>query len=128
MVYGDEAHDINTVIQKNARRRQKRFKQAQLTDAQWFVECRDLGDAFDRDAGVYFCSYESIEEVDQCAARCGPDNPYDRLMGIYHLAIPIDEQEPGLSQAQWLAHRDQIHTQTDFKQLITRLKTMNTPT
>ena len=125
-MYGDESYDINTVIRQNALRRQKRFKQAHQTDAQWFVECRDLGDAFDRDAGIYFCTYDTIEEVDQCVAQRPPTNPYDRIMGIYHLAIPIDQQEPGLSREQWLDHRAQIQNKADIQQLITALNQANT--
>lgn len=99
----EESFDMLRAVQLNRVRREQRFAEAQQGNNTWLVECRDLGDAFDKDAGVYFVPCPDEAAVDELVARCSDDNPYDRLLGIFHLGRPLDAQAGGITRAQWLA-------------------------
>lgn len=113
MIYGDDNLDLKTVLHHNALRRQKQFKQALHDGAQWLVECRDLGDRFDEDAGVYFVPLYSVEEVNDLVALYTPDNEWDQILGIYALNMPLESQGSGLTRTQWLHPHDDTQTPDD---------------
>jgi hypothetical protein len=70
----------------NSARREQRFLEARQSNHAWLVECRDLWDAHNRDAGVYFVPCPDEAAVDVLVARCSNDNSCDRLLGIFRLA------------------------------------------
>jgi hypothetical protein len=102
----DARFDPIAAIHENRQRLEKRFATAASGGQKWLVECRDLGDAFDADAGVYFVECPDDAAVDQLVAQCTDDNPYDRLLGIYDLRQPLDPQGPGLTRASWMARSE----------------------
>ncbi|MBA4189093.1 MAG: hypothetical protein C0467_13930 [Planctomycetaceae bacterium] len=103
----DSPFDLLAAIKRNRERLEQRFASAVASGHRWLVECRDLGDAFDPDAGVYFVECADDAAVDQVAARCTDDNPYDRLLGIFDLRRPLCEQAGGLTRTAWLTEKSQ---------------------
>jgi hypothetical protein len=91
-------------IALNVARRKEEFAEFRATGAAWMLECRDLWDGEDEDAGVYFVSHKSATEVSDYLNRMNEDS--DRVLGIYSLARPLEEQGPGLKAAQWFAGGD----------------------
>jgi hypothetical protein len=99
----DPAFDLAAAVKLNRERLERSFGRAAARGQRWLLECRDLGDAFDSDAGVYFVECADDAAVAQVVARCTDANPYDRLLGIYDLRKPLDPQGPGLTRAEWLS-------------------------
>lgn len=95
--------DVHAVVQANRGRLEARFASAAATGAHWLVECRDLGDAFAADAGVFFEICPDDDAVDALVARCTDTNAYERLLGIYDLRRPLRGQGPGLTRKDWLS-------------------------
>ncbi len=108
MIYGEEELDLWEVVGHNERARQVAFESARGEGARWLVECRDMEDRFDADAGIYFVPCDTLEEVDILVGKLTPDNEYDRLMGIYNLGLGLAGQEPGLTRETWLYLRDDL--------------------
>ena len=92
---------IEDALRLNDQRRKVRYAELRAEGARWMLECRDLWDAEDDDGGVYFSGCANGVEVN--AAIAGMDPSSDRLMGVYDLTRPLDEQGPGLTVQQWLA-------------------------
>jgi len=90
-------------IKRNRDRLEQRYVSAAASGHRWLVECRDLADAFDSTAGVYFVECSDDAAVDEVVARCADDNPYDRLLGIIDLYKPLDRQGGGVTRAEWIA-------------------------
>jgi hypothetical protein len=95
--------DVLASIKHNRLRLEQRFASAAKSGRRWLIECRDLGDASDADAGVYFVECDDDAAVDRVIARCTDDNPYERLLGIYDLRKPLGEQGGGVARAAWIA-------------------------
>ena len=90
-------HDIAS------QRRQLHFARGQAEQALWMLECRDMWDSADDDAGVYFhilnTTQQALEEVRQILK-----NPGDtRVLGVYRLDRDLASQGPGLTAQQFLA-------------------------
>jgi hypothetical protein len=96
--------DLLAAVRRNRLRLVLRFVSAAASGQRWLVECRDLGDAFDAAAGVYFVECADDAGVDQVVARC-TDDSYDRLLGIFDLRRPLGEQGGGLTRAAWIIGR-----------------------
>lgn len=94
---------MGEAIALNRKRLENRAADARAKGFRWLVECRDLGDAYDRDAGVYFVPCEDEAKVNEVVARKGPDNPYDRVLGVFDLEVPLGEQGGGVDRESWLA-------------------------
>jgi hypothetical protein len=62
-----------------------------------------MWDAHDADAGVFFhvCPHEAA--VDALAREMTEDNPNERLLTVYDLQRPLEEQGAGLTRGEWLA-------------------------
>lgn len=99
----DPPFDMYESVRRNRERLERRFEMARAKGLRWLVECRDLGDAFDEAAGVYFVDCPDDAAVEQIVIRCTDDNPYDRVLGIFDLHRPLPEQGGGLNRASWLA-------------------------
>ncbi|MBN1270238.1 MAG: hypothetical protein JXB04_11675 [Kiritimatiellae bacterium] len=87
----------------NARRRAEYYAKFRAAGAAWLLECRDLWDSEDDDAGVYFTDCSSERGVDTCIRELDPLT--DRVLGIYDLSKPLDEQGVGLTLEEWQARR-----------------------
>jgi hypothetical protein len=101
----EPAFDMRAAVELNLQKLQQRFATAQESGHRWLAECRDLGDAFDRDAGVYFVECRDDAAVDEVVARCKEDDPYDRLLGIYDLTQPLRGQAGGMTRGEWLSRK-----------------------
>jgi hypothetical protein len=99
----EKSFDMLRAVQVNSSRLAQRFAEARQGNSAWLVECRDLGDAFDEDAGVYFVPCPDEAAVAELVAKCSDDNPYDKLLGIFNLHKPLDAQGGGVTRTQWLA-------------------------
>jgi hypothetical protein len=86
-------------VQINARRRAERCGEFRAAGAAWMLECRDLWDSEDEDAGVYFVSCVDDRAVERRLGELDPAS--DRLLGIYDLSKPLEPQGPGLTAAEW---------------------------
>ncbi len=94
---------LSHAIEINAARRVKRFADGRAQGAAWMIECRDMWDAMDEDAGVYFVFCDDESAVDRIVAQMTDDNPNNRVLGIYDLARSLEAQGPGLTRSEWLA-------------------------
>jgi len=101
---------LDEALRRNNERRAVRYAEAAAAGAAYLVECRDLWDASDDDAGVYFVACHAETEVDALVAqdplRDGDGvvrGPGDPVMGIYSVPHPLDAQGPGLTPAEWRA-------------------------
>jgi hypothetical protein len=86
---------MSKALAYNSERRKVRFMEAQQTGAAWLVECRDLYDSSDADAGVYFEACYTESDVDKMVARMDGMTP-ERILGIYSLARAVELLGPGL--------------------------------
>src|SRR4051812_8002789 len=102
MSEANEEHPMSKAIALNYERLKVRFEEARLAGAAWLVECRDLYDAFDADAGVYFQPCVSESEVDELVAR-SQGKSAERVLAIYSLSHPVNTQGVGLKPDEWLA-------------------------
>ena len=103
--HDDPPFDMLAAIKRNRERLEQRYVSAAASGHRWLVECRDLSDAFDSAAGVYFVECLDDAAVDEVVARCTDDSPYDRLLGIIDLRKPLDDQGGGVTRAEWIASR-----------------------
>jgi hypothetical protein len=85
----------------NAARRAASFARFRDAGAAWMVECRDLWDSEDDDAGVYFEEFADGYKMNEFIEGLDPSS--DRILGIYDLSKPLDPQGPGLTLEEWLA-------------------------
>ena len=93
---------LHEAVKLNRQRLERRFTSTDRSRVRWLVECRDLGDAYAEDAGVYFVECVDDRAVDDVVERCTDTNPYERILGIFNLERPLAEQGGGLTRAQWL--------------------------
>ncbi len=98
----NDLFDPEAAIRLNRERLRRKFDDADRNRLRWLVECRDLGDAFDADAGVFFVECPDDAAVEQLAARFTDDNAYNRILGIFDLRKPLDEQRVGMTREEWL--------------------------
>lgn len=101
MAESDESNPMLRAIELNAKRRVVRYAELRAEGASWMLECRDLWDSEDEDAGVYFAGCADGREVGEFIR--GMDRSSDRLLGIYDLSKPLAGQGPGLTLQEWLA-------------------------
>jgi hypothetical protein len=99
----EKPFDLLAAVRRNRERLEQRFASARERGQRWLAECRDLGDAFDEAAGVYFVECPDDAALERVVVRCAEDNPYDRLLGIFDLSRPLEAQGGGLTRAQWLS-------------------------
>jgi len=99
----DEARNWLRNALANARTRRKvRYAEVKEQGYSWLLECRDLWDAHDDDAGVYFVECKTRKEVDDKVKK----NAYEeKVMGIYDLSQPLNEQGPGIARKDWVMGR-----------------------
>jgi hypothetical protein len=90
-----------SAVERNGKQRQEKF--APANGQRWLAECRDLGDANDHDAGVYFQACPDDATVDSIVACFTDDNAFDRLLGVVDVRQPLAGPGGGLTRAQWLA-------------------------
>lgn len=95
--------DPFAAVALNRQRLEARFVEATQRGMRWLVECRDLSDAYDEAAGVYFEECADDTALWDVIERCTEDNAYDRLLGIFDLQRPLAEQADGQSRTSWLA-------------------------
>jgi len=100
----DDQNWLLNAIALNVARRKEEFAEFRATGAAWMLECQDLWDFHDEDAGVYFLPRETAAEVDDYLGQLDEENY--RVLGIYSLARPLEEQELGLTAARWFAGGD----------------------
>ncbi len=90
-------------VRINTARLEKAFAEADRETYRYLVECRDMYDAHDHDAGVYCRLVRDAAEVTHLlmtTLSLGPT--HDKLLGIYDLRRPFTEQS-GIKRAAWLA-------------------------
>ena len=86
----------------NTQRRALRFAEGQAQKALWLVECRDMWDAADEDAGVYFCIEKTTESA-RLLVKSALTQPNDvRVLGVYSLQQDLVKQGPGLKAEEFL--------------------------
>jgi hypothetical protein len=103
-LHGDSNRSpLLSAVELNDQRRQEKFATARANGQMWLAECRDLGDADDHDAGVYFKACPDEATVDSIVACFTDDNAFDRLLGVFDVRKPLAEQGGGITRAQWLA-------------------------
>ncbi|HRE30251.1 MAG TPA: hypothetical protein PK954_26655 [Anaerolineales bacterium] len=90
-------------LKLNRGRRAVNHAEAAQAGAAYLVECRDLWDAHDTDAGVYFVPCATEAEVTALVNQHNETDPNDRILGIYRVDAPIEPQGPGLTREAWLA-------------------------
>jgi hypothetical protein len=100
---GDKPFSLDAAAKLNAERLERAFATAIANDNLWLVECRDLFDAYDHDAGVYFVECKDDRAVNEVVARCTDDSHFDRLLGIFNLRKPLDGQGVGLTRSEWVS-------------------------
>ncbi len=79
-------------------RREVRYIEAKKQGYRWLLECRDMWDAYDDDAGLYFETYKTRTEVDTKVEKSGGDQ---MVMGIFDLSLPLNNQGVGVSVEDW---------------------------
>ena len=87
-------------IEINAVRRAERYAAFRAGGATWMAECRDLWDAEDDDAGVYFAEFADGYALREFIA--GLDPASDRILGICDLSRSLESQGPGLTVDEWM--------------------------
>ena len=92
----------------NSERRPLRFAMGVEQGQAYMLECRDMGDHDDDDAGVYFSYCADDEELREAVHRMPDDHHWDRILGIFDLRRPLAEQGLGLTRAEWLARRRRL--------------------
>ena len=97
--------DFIGIVDANRKRLTEVITEVRPTGCKWVVECRDMWDAHDDDAGVYFVPCKTDRDVDRIAKSCIGDNPHTRLLGVLDVSRALDEQWPGLTLDQWKARR-----------------------
>src|SRR5437870_2298449 len=100
----EKPYDPGAIVRANWARLEVRFAEAAAEGYRWLAECRDLSDAFDSDAGVFYVKCADDEAVDQVVARCPeiPVSSYSEvLLGVFDLRRPFNEQIPGLKRSEW---------------------------
>jgi hypothetical protein len=90
---------ILRAIELNSSRRAKRFAEFKNSGASWMLECRDLWDSEDDDAGVYFVNCRTGYEVDDFIKNL--DGLSDKILGLYDLSKPLADQGPGITLEDW---------------------------
>jgi len=101
----DDQNWLLNAIAAAATERKRLYAELRGSDATWLLECRAIWHGEDDDAGVYFVSHKSAAEVSDYVNRMNEGS--DRVLGIYSLTKPLEEQGPGLTAAQWFAGGDQ---------------------
>jgi len=86
-------------IELNSQRLVTRFAECKNSGAMWLLECRDLWDSEDEDAGVYFVECSSGYAVNNFIKKMDPLS--DRILGIYDLSKPLKNQGAGLTLEEW---------------------------
>ncbi len=94
---------LSAAIALNRKRLENQAADARAAEFRWLVESRELGDAYDRDARVYFVPCEDDKKVLAVISPKGPDNPYDRVLGVFDLEVPLSGQGGGVRREDWLA-------------------------
>jgi hypothetical protein len=93
---------LTNAVQINQRRRLQKYWEGREKGAAWLVECRDMWDAMDEDAGAYFVFCANEQEVEEALRQRPLDSPDDRVLGIYRLDRPLDSQGPGIRPEDWM--------------------------
>jgi hypothetical protein len=96
-----ESNPLWRAVQLNARRRERRYAEHRAAGKAWMIECRDMWDAEDDDAGVYFVGCADAAAVTRYLNDLDPSS--DRVLGIYDLSKPLVPQGPGLTREEWKA-------------------------
>ena len=78
-------------------RRKVRYAEAKEQGYSYMLECRDMYDAFDNDAGVYFSFCNTRTEVIEKIKK-GNGDP---IIGIYDLSQPLKKQGAGIAPKDW---------------------------
>ena len=95
---------MSDAVALNRKRLAKRADEARALGFRWLVECRDMWDAHDDDAGVYFVPCEDEEKVGEVISIRDPDAAMsDKVLGIFDLSGPLSVQNFGVTRAQWLS-------------------------
>lgn len=92
---------ITHAVKLNSKRCARYYAEFKAAGAMWMLECRDLWDSEDEDAGVYFVDCSSTRAVNNFIMKMNRFS--DRLLGIYDLTKPLIEQGPGLTLEEWKA-------------------------
>jgi len=79
-------------------RRGVRYIEAKEQGYRWMLECRDMWDAYDEDAGLYFETYKTRAEVDAKVEKSSGDQ---KVMGIFDLSLPLNDQGVGVTSDDW---------------------------
>lgn len=96
---------VGDIVAENRRRLEQVMSEAGAAGGKWVVECRDMWDAHDADAGIYFVVCKRERDVDRIARSCGDDGMAERWLGAFDVARPLVEQWPGLERGEWQARR-----------------------
>lgn len=90
---------LASAVALNWQQLQQRYSEAQKSGAAWLVECRDMYDAVEDDAGIYFEPCSDAAAVDKMVADF--DSRFTKILGIYSLRKPLESQGTGLTVSQW---------------------------
>jgi hypothetical protein len=77
-----EPFDLLAAVRRNRERLEQRFAAARQRGQRWLAECRDLGDAYDSAAGVYF-------------VECADDLALEQVVALRRLQGPVSVS-PGI--------------------------------
>jgi len=94
-----ESNPLLHAVRLNAKRREERYAEHRAAGKAWLIECRDLWDSEDEDAGVYFVGCADAAAVTRHINGLDPSS--DRVLGIYDLSKPLAPQGPGITQEEW---------------------------
>ena len=96
-----DSNPLLHAVRLNAQRREERYAEHRAAGKAWMIECRDLWDSEDEDAGVYFVPCADAAAVTRYIK--GLDPATDRVLGIYDLSKPLTPQGPGITEDVWRA-------------------------
>jgi hypothetical protein len=97
----DEGHEFAKAYKHNLITREKRFVEAIQNKQKWLLECCDLWDFYDSDAGIYFKSCENDHEVRHYINYSKDKNAYTATYGIFDTHQPLQKQAGGLTPEKW---------------------------
>lgn len=102
-VSGAQSDDwINRALHLSRQARERRYSEGKGEGAIYMLECRDMWDADDQDAGVFFTLHKTREQAVARIREMQKTPDHERVLAVYDLRQPLLSQGPGLSPQQFL--------------------------
>lgn len=94
---------INRALHLSRAARERRYAEGKAQGAAYMLECRDMWDADDQDAGVFFTLHKSREEAVARIREMAKTPDHERVLAVYDLRQPLLPQGPGQNPRNFLA-------------------------